>query len=248
MLILHELKIMKILAVSRLNYIFPFLILYCMSISVSTCDGDKTIKVLYQDNFNSGLDNWIIEQMENGEVKIVDGKMDISQGNGAVVWFKNELKAPITITYDAEVVYKNGVNDRVADLNCFWMASDPNSPNKFFKNSKERSGVFNTYFSHKLYYVGQGAHNNTKTRFRKYLGNGERPLNPNHDLTEKIYMITPNKKNKIKIISNKNYTQYYCNGLLIFNISQDSIYTSGYFGIRSFKNHIIIDNFKVTKP
>jgi hypothetical protein len=90
-----------------------------------------------------------------------------------------------------------------------------------------------------------GGHDNTKTRFRKYLGNGERPLEPQHDLDDAKYLIIPNKKNKIRIIATKESSQFYCNDSLIFDISIGNQYTSGYFGIRSYKNHLRVDNFKI---
>ncbi|MEC3908804.1 hypothetical protein VOI54_17385 [Tamlana sp. 2201CG12-4] len=54
-------------------------------------------KVLYSDTFDATLNNWIIEQMEGGEVNIADGRMNVSQSNGAIVWFKEKLHVSITI-------------------------------------------------------------------------------------------------------------------------------------------------------
>ncbi|TVZ55638.1 hypothetical protein OD91_0895 [Lutibacter sp. Hel_I_33_5] len=221
--------------------------LFSMIISIS-CKDIQTKEIIYSDNFENNIDSWVVEQMKDGTVKILDNKLDISQGNGAVIWFKEKLTVPITISYEVTIIDKGNKHDRIADMNCFWMANDPENPNDFFKNSEKRGGVFKEYFSHSLYYVGMGGHNNTKTRFRKYFGNGDRPLKPEHDLTDSKFLITPNKKNKIKIVVTKENTQFYCNDLLIYNIKEDTIYTSGYFGFRSYKNHQRIDNFKVTKP
>lgn len=204
--------------------------------------------VLHEEKFDQNLDNWIIEQMEDGTVQIDNDALEISQGNGAVVWFKKKLEAPVTIQYEITVIYQGGSHDRIADMNCFWMANDPNSKDDFFKYSSERSGIFSAYFTHSLYYVGQGAHNNTKTRYRKYTGNGERPLEPQHDLSDPAYLITANKKNNIKIKVSNNRTQYFCNELLIYDIMDNNTYTSGYFGIRSYKNHMRMDNLVITRP
>ena len=213
-----------------------------------SCINFSTNQMIFQDRFDENLNNWVIEQMENGTVKIIDGKLDISQSEGAVVWYKNKINAPAIITYDVEIIDKGGENDRVADMNCFWMANDPENPDDFFANSKERAGIFSAYFPYSLYYVGIGAHDNTKTRFRKYLGNGERPLKDEHDLSDTKFLITPNVKNKIKIEITTDYTAFYCNDVLFYQITDETIYTSGYFGLRSYKNHMVVDNFKLSKP
>lgn len=64
-----------------------------------------------------------------------------------------------------------GKNDRISDLNQFWMANDPNNYNLFTRN-----GVFEAYDSLQLYYVGMGGNSNTTTQLRKYRGNGQRVL------------------------------------------------------------------------
>lgn len=227
------------------KYSTRIVFLLIISIAISGCNKPNTV---YSDSFNTNLDNWVIEQMEDGTVGIDNEQLDISQGNGAVIWFKHKLQAPITIEYDITVVDQGGKYDRVADMNCFWMANDPASKNDFFKNSKQRGGVFSNYFSHSLYYVGIGGHNNTKTRFRRYSGDGERPLKPEHDLSNPKYLIKSNNKNHIKIIINNNTTQFYRNNILVYNVEDSNPYVSGYFGIRSFKNHLLVDDFNVTKP
>ncbi|WP_298363867.1 DUF6250 domain-containing protein [uncultured Lutibacter sp.] len=208
---------------------------------------ETSTKVLYADGFDKNLDNWVIEQMEDGFVEIKNKQLEISQGNGAVVWFKHKLQAPLTIEYNITVVDNGGKHDRVADMNCFWMANDPTNID-FFKNSEQRGGVFSNYFPLSLYYVGYGGHNNTKTRFRKHFGNGDRPLKPEHDLNNPNFLITPNKVNHIKIVVTENSTQYFCNNNLVYNIEDKNLYRSGYFGFRSYKNHLLIDNFNITKP
>lgn len=225
------------------NYTVLLLVSTLFFISCETKDS-----IIYSDTFNTNLDNWAIEQMEDGFVKITNNQLEISQGNGSVVWFKHKLKAPVTIEYDITVIDKGGKHDRVSDMNCFWMANDPTSSNNFFKNAEQRGGLFSNYFPLSLYYVGYGGHNNTKTRFRKHLGNGERPLKPEHDLEDPNFLIIPNKVNHLQIVITENSTQYYCNKKLVYNIEDENLYSSGYFGLRSYKTHVVVDNFNVTKP
>ncbi|MGS0527243.1 DUF6250 domain-containing protein [Zobellia nedashkovskayae] len=67
----------------------------------------------------------------------------------------------------------------------------------------------------RLYYMGVGGHDNTKTRFRRYSGDGERPLLPQNDLSKEKYLITPNTLTQIKIIAYNGIIKYYRDGNLI---------------------------------
>lgn len=108
-----------------------------------------------------------------------------------------------------------------------------------------RAGKFSQYDSLKLYYVGLGGHNNTKTRFRRYTGNGQKPLLPAHDLSDEAYLIVPNVPNRIRIIVYNSTIQYWRNDQLIFDVHDASPYDSGYFAVRTVNNHLIIDDFDV---
>ena len=201
--------------------------------------------LLHKDNFKNGLENWKVEQMPGGIVTNTKGKLEITDVAGCTIWLQKQLEGPIMIQYDAYVVEEGGPQDRVSDLNCFWMAKDPENPNDLFGNSEKRGGKFSNYDSLRLYYMGVGGHDNTKTRFRRYLGNGDRPLLPKHDLSESKFLIKPNKVIKIKIIAYDGIIQYYRDGQCIIDFYDPSPYTSGYFGFRTVNNHMTIDNFKV---
>lgn len=217
--------------------------IFLMAILIACNSGQKTI---ISDSFEA-MDNWVIEQVEGGSVEIVNGKLDIDDYSGCTIWYKYEIESPCTIEYDAIVIDNGGANDRVSDLNCFWMAKDLTSPDDFFKYSEQRGGRFANYHNLRLYYVGLGGHDNTKTRFRRYEGNGNRPVLPENDLSDKKFLISPNVTNQIKIVMEKNKTQYYYNDMLVFDIYDSEPYNKGYFGFRTYKNHMQIDNFKVSK-
>ena len=202
-------------------------------------------KLIISEEFDTNMEEWTVEQRPGGSVKVLNQQLDIDDASGCTVWFNQKLKAPLMIEYDAVVIDKGGKNDRVSDLNCFWMANDIDYPDNIFTNSTERGGKFQNYHNMKLYYVGLGGHNNTKTRFRKYAGGGDRPCLPEHDFSNTAYMITANQLNHIKLIVYKNHVQYYRNGQLIYDFTDNKPYTDGYFGIRTFNNHMRVDNFKV---
>jgi hypothetical protein len=204
-------------------------------------------KLIFKDNFDKGLDNWQVEQMDKGTVEVSNGKLEINDVSGCTVWLKEKFEGPIVIEYDVFVIQDGGANDRVSDLNCFWMAKDPKNPTNLFADSEKRGGKFSNYDALRLYYMGLGGNHNKTTRFRRYVGNGERPLLPEHDLSDSKFMLEPNKTYHIKIVANKEVIQYFRDNQLVSDFVDSNPYTSGYFGFRTVKNHMTADNFRVYK-
>jgi hypothetical protein len=100
-------------------------------------------ELLYQDDFSQGLANWAAELEMPGRIEAKDGRLIIEVPAGLTLWFRPQLDGPILIQYDATMVRAGGTNDRVSDLNCFWMATDSRSPDRFF--ATKRSGKFSDY-------------------------------------------------------------------------------------------------------
>ncbi|MFB9056337.1 DUF6250 domain-containing protein [Mariniflexile ostreae] len=201
--------------------------------------------LIYEDNFDKGLNNWQVEQAAGGTVEIHNDKLEIDDAKGCTIWLKEKFEGPIVIEYDVFLIQKGGPNDRVSDLNCFWMATDPENPSNLFENSEKRGGKFSNYDTLQLYYMGVGGNDNKTTRFRRYVGNGDRPIFPEHDLSDAKYMLEPNTGYHIRIVANDGVIQYYRNNELFVDFEDSNPYTSGYFGFRTVKNHMTVDNFKV---
>jgi hypothetical protein len=125
-------------------------------------------KPLYTDDFRRGLDRWLVEAEKPARVEVAGGMLELDTPEGLSVWFRPELAGPVMIEYQAQAVSAGGPNDRVSDLNAFWMATDPRSPGDLI--AKPRSGAFADYDQLQTYYVGQGGNANTTTRFRRYVG------------------------------------------------------------------------------
>lgn len=206
--------------------------------------GCKTNELLYKNVLNDS-NNWIVEQQPKGRAMFTNDGLEVIDAKGCTVWFKNQIKAPVKISYNITIIDDGGPYDRVSDMNCLWMANDPKNPRDFFKDSKERAGHFPNYHHLTGYYVGYGGHDNTKTRFRRYNGNVDRPLLPEHDLSDKQFMITANKKMRIEIIVKDNFTSYSRDGEVIYHVKDSHPYTKGYFGFRTVNNHMKIENFEV---
>ena len=157
-------------------------------------------KVLVADDFRHGLDAWRVEMerapsgtagtVTAGSVTAGDGVLDIDVPAGVTVWFRQELDGPVMIQYEATAISAGGANDRVSDLNSFWMATDPKSPRGDIfagRRNRNRGGKFAEYNALDMYYVGLGGNGNTTTRFRRYIDDEvERPLLPQNDLSGPI--------------------------------------------------------------
>jgi hypothetical protein len=201
-------------------------------------------KILYADDFNSGLNQWAAELEQAGTVEAKSGILQLDVPAGATVWFRAELRGLVMIQYEATMIRRGGPNDRVSDLNCFWMASDARSPNDLFATI--RSGKFADYNHLRAYYVGQGGNTNTTTRFRRYIGDPElRPLLPEHDLASPKVLLKPNVAQKIQLVANRGRIQYYSDGKRIFDFQDAAPYERGHFALRTTFSHIEVRNFRV---
>jgi hypothetical protein len=189
------------------------------------------------------LFRWSIEQQPGGTVTVRDDALIIEDVAGCTVWFREKLTAPVEITYEVTPISRGGPHDRVSDMNCFWMAIDPRSPDMM---PAGRSGKFEDYDSLRTYYVGMGGWNNTKTRFRRYAGDNSKPLLPEHDLSDPKFLLTPNKTHHIKLIAAEGVAEFWRDGEKIFSFRDPAPLTSGWFGLRTVKSHLEVRNLKIT--
>lgn len=195
----------------------------------------------------ASLENWIVEQMPGGRVFTRDEALIIQDVGGCTVWFRPPVTAPAEITYEVTVISRGGPYDRVSDLNCFWMASDPKAP---LALPAPRSGRFFDYDSLQTYYVGMGGNNNTTTRFRRYTGDGTKPLLPGYDRSEKPVLLEPNRTYRIRLVARDGVAEFWRDGEKIFSFRDPQPLTRGWFAIRTVKSHLEIRNLqiKTTKP
>lgn len=231
-------NLLQLSGLKRSLYTTAFLVALLFTGCVENSSDKK--ELIYEDDFSSDLSNWIIETGESEEAKVTieNEKLVIDVDRGATVWLDKKLSGNIQIEYDRKVVMEGGKNDRLSDLNQFWMANDPKRNDLF-----TRQGVFNEYDSLNLYYFGVGGNRNTTTRFRKYMANGERILI--HDLREEKHMLQPNKTYQVKTIFRDGVTRVYIDGEELFLFEDDEPYTEGYFGIRTTESRQEIDNLKI---
>jgi hypothetical protein len=201
-----------------------------------------------RDDFSADQGRWVVEQMPGGKVTIGGGTLTIEDAAGCTVWWREKLTAPVVISYEATVIDAGGPHDRVSDLNCFWMASDPRQPDLFAPNHG-RTGKFETYDALRTYYVGQGGNTNTTTRFRRYAGGGLKPLLPGYDRQEPAVLLKGNQPYRITLMALADGTvRYYRDAELIFEFKDPAPLTEGWFGFRTVQSHLRIRDFKVSRP
>ncbi|MDX1283367.1 MAG: DUF6250 domain-containing protein [Draconibacterium sp.] len=225
------------------------ILLFCI-FSCTQKPNQNNEEILIHESVISNPDNWIaeIEDTKGSTISFSENKLEIDVSKGATIWFKEKLAGNIIIEYDATVISKGGPNDRVSDLNCFWMFSNPAEEDgdlNFGNNT--RNGKFSNYHKLQGYYVGLGGHNNSKTRFRRYNCQENRNLLREHDLSDKKHLITPNKKYRIQLVVNGKTIKYIRDGEIIFNWEDGQPLKSGWFAFRTVRNHMIIENYRVKR-
>ena len=209
-----------------------------------------------QDNQVSGLNArqfhkyWKVES-ESPDYKVIflGDTAEIVSPKGLTLWRKEKMNGRVTIEYDAcVVVEKEG--DRLSDLNCFWMASDPKSPDNIWKREKWRNGIFLNCYSLKLYYMGYGGNYNSTTRFRRYDGNEaaitESGLRPPilKEYTDTGHLLKANHWYHIKITNENNRVSYYIDGERLVDFCDAEPLKEGWFGFRTTLSRTRITNFR----
>lgn len=202
--------------------------------------GDKR-KLIFEDNFSGAVisGKWIIEKSnkEDKVCSIKNGHLQLNSEGGITVWYKDVLKGNILIEYDRIIVIDSGKNDRLSDLNQFWMATDPRQ--KMFT----RKGDFREYDTLKMYYVGMGGNYNTTTRMRRYDGKGN--LQIVGEYTDSAHLLKPNKTYHVEIKVENGISTFSVDDVVFFSFKDDDPLTHGWFAIRSTRSRQLIDNLKI---
>ena len=183
------------------------------------------------------------------KVTFLNDTVELMAPKGLTLWRKEKMEGNTTIEYDACIMDEGKPGDRLSDLNCFWMASDPLHLTDIWKRSDWRNGVFNRYYSLQMYYVGYGGNHNSTTRFRRYDGDYEKfekeKIRPAvlKEYTDKEHLLEANKWYHIKIVIQGNKIGYYINGAQLVDYEDPNPYRSGWFGFRTTKARARISNF-----
>ncbi len=201
-------------------------------------------RLVFSDDFTAPLDAavWVAEiEPKAGAVSTVytrDGALLLDTRAGVTVWLNKILKGDLRIEFDRKVLVDTGRNDRLSDMNVFWMATDPANGDLF-----TRHGRFESYDSLQLYYVGMGGNTNKTTRFRKYYAGGNKPVIKEY--LDGGHLLEANKTYHIRIVVDGGVTSYWVNGECYFTYADPAPLTQGYFGFRSTWSRQEIEHFRV---
>lgn len=163
---------------------------------------------------------------------------------GLTLWRRQPFTDGTIVEYDAQVK-----NDRVSDLNCFWMASDPKEKD-IWARADWRNGIFLRCYTLQMYYLGYGGNHNTTTRFRRYNGDergveeaGHRPAILK-EYTDAAHLLRPDHWYHVKIESCEGRTRFYIDGELLVDYLDAQPLKKGWFGFRTTLSRVRITNFQ----
>lgn len=183
--------------------------------------------------------HWVIEAEDDlCSTRFMGDTLEITCPKGLTLWRKEKMKGNVTITYSARVMDEGMPGDRLSDLNCFWMASDPKAAT-VFGQMKKRGGKFTNCYALRLYYVGFGGNHNTTTRFRRYDGNEEGTGNPDarpailKEYTDPAHLLLPNRWYRIRLQRTGNRIRYFIDDECLVDYTDPHPLTEGWFGFRT---------------
>lgn len=205
----------------------------------------RSARLLHADDFRRGLGQWQVECEQPGRVTAHNGMLEIDVPAGATLWFRQLLHAPVAIDYSVTPVAAGGPNDRVSDINCFWMATDPAAP-AGDALARPRSGAFADYDTLQTYYAGLGGNANTTSRFRRYVGRaGDRPLLPRHDLHRPADLLQPNRTVHLRLVANGRHIALLRDGVPMFVLDDPAPYRTGHFALRTVQSHLRVQDLRI---
>ena len=197
--------------------------------------------VLFKDDFSGPLTGYVAEyaRKPGNAVGNRDGRLVMDVDGGATVWLDRPLAGNVLISFTRRVVVDGGPNDRLSDLNVFWMARDPKRANLF-----TRSGKFEDYDDLAMYYAGIGGNRNTTTRLRRY-GGGVRELV--NEYTDDAHLLVPNRDYRVEIAVYEGCTRVRVDGNTWFTYRDPHPLRSGWFGLRTTWSRQTVDDLQIQR-
>ena len=204
-------------------------------------------KLLFHDDFDSGLSQWHIEAEQPGRISAANGVLDIDVPAGVTLWFKPRLEGPLTIEFEATAVDEGGPNDKVSDLNVFWMANNTDGRQPVF--ARARSGAVRR--------VQRSADVLRRPRRQSQHDDALSPLHRRPGapaacalattLRTTQYMLVPNKPQTIRLVANGKVIEYWRDGTRIFHMEDAAPYENGWFALRTTFSHLRIEHLRIRR-
>lgn len=205
------------------------------------------------------LPGWYVEaEDEDSKVTVLaDGTIDIIAPKGLTLWHSEQLAGNVIIDYDARIVVDSLCQEpwnRLSDLNCFWMATDPDADGgNVLLGAPQRNGVFLNQYALKMYYVGYGGNHNKTTRFRRYDGDKRGITVAEHrpailrEYTDQLHLLKENKWYHVRLEQVNGWVSCVIDDEVLVDYLDSAPYTQGYFGFRTTKAHAQLKNLKINQ-
>lgn len=201
--------------------------------------------------------HWRIEA-ESPQTRILlrADTLDITSPQGLSLWWNQPIQAPCTIEYKACVVMEGGPCDRLSDLNCFWMASEPGEYGSPLRHIAQRGGRFAESYRLQCYYLGYGGNHNTTTRFRRYDGDTLAVSLPDRrpailrEYTDSAHLLRPNRWYSVRLEVVPEGTaarvRYFIDNECLVDFLDPHPLLRGWFAFRTTWSHTRLTGFQVT--
>ncbi len=194
---------------------------------------------------------WTVEsEAADYRISFSGDTLEIVSPKGLTLWRNEKMRGDVTIEYDACLMDEGREEDRLSDLNCFWMASDPLYPDNIFKRKGWRKGIFVNCYTLQLYYMGYGGNSNKTTRFRRYDGD-ERGVTDAvrrpailTEYTDSAHLNVANRWRHIRITAEGNRVCYYIDGERLVDFRDPDPLREGWFGFRTTWSRARLTNFR----
>lgn len=193
---------------------------------------------------------WAVEsESPDYKVTFAGDTVELLAPRGLTLWRKAKMSGDVTIEYDACVVVE-GEGDRLSDLNCFWMASDPKSPDDLMGRSGWRRGIFARCYTLQLYYVGYGGNHNRTTRFRRYDGDEAGVTDKSKrpailcEYTDSAHLLRPNHWYHVRLEARGGRVRYFIDGQMLVDYVDPQPLREGWFGFRTTLSRTRVTNFR----
>ncbi|MBR1504679.1 MAG: hypothetical protein IJ614_01040 [Prevotella sp.] len=169
---------------------------------------------------------------------------ELTAPKGLTLWRKQPFTANTIVEYDVLVT-----DDRLSDMNCFWLASDPQHKD-IWQRADWRSGIFTRCYTLQMYYLGYGGNHNTTTRFRRYTGD-ERGVEDTayrptilKEYSDADHLLRSGHWYHVKIESTNGRTRFYIDQELLVDYLDPQPLQQGWFGFRTTLSRCFITNFQ----
>lgn len=200
--------------------------------------------------------HWTVESESPAyQLHFLHDTLEIVSPKGLTLWRNEKIEGRTIIEYDACLMDEGLDGDRLSDLNCFWMASDPQArEGSIFQRLRQRQGIFRHSYTMQLYYMGYGGNHNTTTRFRRYHAEAKDCTQANlltadqlpailTEYADPAHLNVANRWRHVRIEADGIKIRYYIDGECLVDYRDPQPLTSGWFGIRTTWSRLRVAHF-----